>query len=159
MRPHAREADLESHGALAAGLEDRAGRFAEDGDVAGQQIRALVEQLAEAVVLRRDLLGRVEDVGDVDGGLGHGAGQLEHDGEPALHVRGPEAPQRVALDAGAVVAVDRDRVRVAGEHEAHAATEMGAGHEVVADAVELERRHRQQFLLEPVGDDLLVLAD
>ena len=54
----------------------------------------------QPVVLGRHLLGRVEDVGDVDRRLGDGAGQLEHDGQPALHVRGRRGPTGVAVDAG-----------------------------------------------------------
>ena len=84
--------DREAHRALAAGLDHAVGRLAEQGDVARQQVGPLGEQAAEAVVLGVDLLGLVEDVGHVDGGLGHGAGQLEHDGQAGLHVGRAAAP-------------------------------------------------------------------
>ena len=56
-------------------------------------------QVAEAVVLGGDLLARVEDVGDVDGRLGDGLGEREHDRQAALHVGAAEAPEHVAVDA------------------------------------------------------------
>ena len=46
----------DAHGALAAGLDRAAGRLAEQGDVADQQVGPLGEQAAQAVVLGRDLL-------------------------------------------------------------------------------------------------------
>jgi hypothetical protein len=157
--PHAGEPDLEPHRALAAGLQHRVGRFAEDGHIASQKIRPIIEQLAETVELGRDLFGRIEDVRDVDRRVVHRAGQLQHHREAALHVGCTEPPQRVAVDAGAVVAVDRHSVGVAGEHEARRTPEIGTGHQVVADAVERQPRNRQQLLLDPIRDRLLVLAD
>ena len=73
------------------------------------------DEVGEAVVLGRDLLARVEDVGHVDGRFGDGLGQREHHRQPALHVGAAEAPEHVAVDAGVGVAVHRHGVGVAGE--------------------------------------------
>ena len=105
-----------------------------------------------------DLLARVEDVGDVHRRRGEGAGQRELHGQAALHVRGPEAPQHVALHPCGGVPVGRHRVGVPGEDHTGAPPELGAGDQVVADPLDLEVRQCAQLGLEVVGDGLLRVA-
>src|SRR4029079_18665929 len=52
----------------------------------------------------------------------------------------------------------RHRVGVTGEHGALVVTEIGAGDEVVADAIDREPRHGAELRFEPVRDLLLVMA-
>ena len=64
------QADLHPQRALAPGLQLAAGGLAEDRHVAGEQVGPVAQQVGQAVVLGGDLLARVEDVGDVDRGIG-----------------------------------------------------------------------------------------
>ena len=109
-------------------------------------------QVGEAVVLGGHLLPRVEDVGHVDGRLGDRLGEGEHHGQPALHVGAAEPPQHVALDAGLGVAVHRHRVGVAGEDHPRRPVELGPGHEVGADPLDLEVREARRRGLEVIGE-------
>ena len=119
---------------------------------------ALGEQL-EAVVPRVDLLGLVEDVGDVAVGLGHGRGEPQDDRVAALHVAGAEAVQQVAVAAGRQVVVDRHGVEVAGDHDPLAAAEVGARHDGVAVPAHRQVGVRRERGLDGVRDRLLVAAD
>ena len=53
-----RSVTCDAHGALAAGLDDRVGGLAEQGDVGLEQVGPVAEQVAEAVVDGGHLLGR-----------------------------------------------------------------------------------------------------
>ena len=103
-----------------------------------------------------DLLGLVEDVGDVAVGRGQVVGQPQRHGDAALHVAGAEAVQVGAVVAGGQVAVQRDGVDVAGDHHPLAAAEVGAGHQRVADPGHLEVVELAQRRLDRVGERLLV---
>ncbi len=106
-----------------------------------EEVGSEIEQLGEPVVDRRHLLPGVEDVGDVDGGIGVAPRRLEHHRHAALHVRRADPPDDVALDPGDLVAVDgRHGVGVTGEHESGRPPEIGAGHQVLSDAGDLEVR-------------------
>ena len=79
-------------------------------------------------------------------------------GHARLHVARPQPVQHVALDARPVVAVDRHRVGVAGQHQSLWPPERGARRHVLAHPLHLEPRHRAQQLLEVIGDGPLVMA-
>ena len=94
--------DLDAQRALAAGLDDGVGRLHQDREVGlasarGRSARAGCRPLNSRV----DLLGLVEDEGDVAVGLGHGRGEPQDDRVAALHVAGAEAVQQVAVAAAA----------------------------------------------------------
>src|SRR3954451_11475623 len=159
VRPDAHERHVEAHRALAARFEHAVGRFAQDGDVAAQQLGPIAGDVPEAVVLAHDLLARVEHVRHVDRGLVDGRRQLELHGQTALHVGRAEAPQRVAVDAGAVIVVHRHRVGVAREHDAHGPAEIRTRDQIVLVPVHREPRRGPQLRLEVVGDRLLVMTE
>ena len=99
MGPGPGEGHLETHRSLASGLDGAGGRLAEDGDVAGQQLRCLGEQLAQAVVGNGHLLAGVEDPGHVDRWFADHAGQLQHHRQATLHVRRAQSPEDVPIEA------------------------------------------------------------
>jgi len=70
----------------------------------------------------------------------------------------PRPPQHIAFDAGALVAVGRHRVGVAGEHQPRRAAEVGAGHHVVADALDGQTWQRAQAAFDVVGQRGLSVA-
>ena len=73
------EGHLKTHRSLASGLDGAGGRLAKDGDVAGQQLRRLGKQLAQAGVGNGHLLAGVEDPGHVDRWFADHAGQLQRE--------------------------------------------------------------------------------
>ena len=152
------QGDLHPQRALAPCLQLAAGGFAEDGHVAGEQVGPVADEVGEAVVLGGDLLARVEDVGDVDGGIGDGLGEGEHHRQAALHVGAAEAPQHVAVDAGVGVAVHRHGVGVAGEDHPHRTVEVGPGDEVGADPLDREVRLAAETGLEVIDERSLGVA-
>ena len=151
-------AQLDPHGALAAGLDAGVGGLHQDGEVPGQQLGSLARDPSEPVVDRRDLLGVVEHVGDVAHGVGGGRGQRQGHRHPALHVAGPQAPQDVVLQACGQVPVDRHGVEVSGDHDPLVTAQVGAGHDRVAVADDVQVRQGQQGRLDVVGEGLLVQA-
>src|SRR5690606_4785408 len=82
----------------------------------------------------------------------------ERDRHSALHVAGPEAVQVGLVAPGGQVVVERHGVEVAGDHDPLGATEVGAGHHVVAVADHLEVVVPAQRTLDGVGDLLLLPA-
>jgi len=93
-------------------VENRVCRLEHDRELGAAQDPAR-EHLWQRALLQRDLLPREEDVAR----RGLGAGELEHDGDAALHVACAEAPDDAVLDAAREVALRRHRVDVAGEDE------------------------------------------
>ena len=89
--------------ALTAAFQHPVGRFEQHGEVAGQPVRVLAGDVAEAVVDRLDLFAVVEHEGQVvrrrgsvGGADGGGRGQLH--GDARLHVGGAAAVQHVAFE-------------------------------------------------------------
>ncbi len=149
----------DAHGSLAPGLDGTGRRLTEERGVGHHQVGPFGEQSAQAVVLRTHLLGVVEHVGDVDGRLRHGARQLEEHGQPRLHVGGAQPPQRVGLEPGRQVGVDRHRVGVAGQRQPLRSAELRPGHEVVAQPVDDQPRGAgTQLGLEAIGEGCFVEA-
>ena len=89
-------------------------------------------------------------------------GDLELDGDTALHVRRPPAHEhrrlRAALEPGREVAGDGDRVEVTGEHHALGAAERRAGEHGVAVAQDLQVRQPAQRRLDGVRERALAPA-
>ncbi len=104
---------------LAPGLHDPAGRLARGWRRRRPSSSGRgVQQLDQSVELLFDLLADVEAPGDVHGRLGKTCGQVEHDGQPSLHVAGPHAVEDVALEPRFLVAPDRrHRVEMAGQQD------------------------------------------
>ena len=155
---------LSAHGhvdaqrALAAGLDDRVARLHQDREVGLDQVGSLGRDPAQPVVDVVDLLALVEDEGHVAVGLRHRVRQPQRDGDPALHVAGAQAVQLVAVVAHGEVPVEGHGVDVAGDHHPLVTTEVGAGHQRVADAGHLEVVDRGESHLDGVGESLLVAA-
>ena len=92
-------------------------------------------------------------------GLGHGRGEPQDDRVAALHVAAAEAVQERPVEPCGQVVVDRHGVDVAGDHDALAATQLGARHQRVAVPAHLEVSEPAQGRLDLVGDRPLVEAD
>ena len=151
--------DLDAERPLAAGLHLGVGRLHQDREVGLHELGMALAEQVEPVELRVDLLGLVEDVGDVAVGLGDRGGQPQDDRVAALHVAGAEPVQQVALTSGRQVVVDRHRVEMAGDDDPLAAAQVGAGDDGVAVPGHREMRERRQRDLDRVRDRLLVPAD
>src|SRR5204863_4306941 len=126
----ARGENLSPQSALAAALDGTVGRFEENREVGVKDLRPVPREVREPVELRVDLLALVEDVGDVAARLSNLAGELELDGDAALHIDGAAADQLVADPRGGQVrrVRERDGVDVTGENHALRAAQLGAGH-------------------------------
>ena len=145
-------------GALAARLDEPAGRLAEDRDVGVQPVGQLALDAAQPVGAGLDLLAVVHHQRDVVRRLGDGGGQMQEHRVAGLHVRGAAAVQLVAVGepAGQVVGGGHG-VGVAGQQHPRRPAEVGAGQHGVAVADDLEaRRLLAQRGLDLVGDALLV---
>ena len=151
-------ADVDAQRALAARLDGGVAGLHQDREVGLQQVRVALGELAQPVVDRVDLLGLVEDEGQVAVRLGHVGGELEHHRVAALHVAGAEAVQDAVLEARGQVVVERHGVEVTGDDHALAAAELGAGDDRVAAPGDGEVREAAQRGLDRVGDLLLVVA-
>ena len=155
------QGDPQPQGALAAGLHHATGRLAQDGGVGGQQVGPPCPQVEQAVVLPGHLLAGVEAPGEVDRGLVEAPGQVQEDGEAALHVDAPRPPQGVALDAAA------RRCRPTGgtvsrcpaSSTRRRPSEVGPGDDVVAHPLDRQPRAQPQRGLDGVGHRPLVVAD
>ncbi len=84
--------------------------------------------------------------------------KVEHDGQAALHVGRADPPQGVPLEPGRVVPDGGDRVEVAGQDQALAVPERGAGDDVVPHAFEVEPGTGAQRVLHEVGQGGLAPA-
>ena len=148
------EDDLDAHRPLAAGLDGAVGRFAEQGDVALEQVGPLAEEPPEPVVDRVDLLGLVEDVGDVDGGLRHRAGQLEHHRQRPTSCRTRRSPRACRPRSRSPRCSLTGTVSVCPAMSAAVgSSEVGAGDEVVTRPVDARASgHLLELGLEHVGD-------
>ena len=153
-----RDGDVHAQGALAAGLDDGVARLHQDREVALDEVGALLGDDSETVEDVVDLLGLVEDEGDVAVGFGDLLGQPEGDSDATLHVAGAEAVQQGAVVAHREVAVEGDGVDVTRDHHALFASEVGAGDQRVADAGHLEMVDAGESLFDDVGQLLLVAA-
>ena len=149
---------VDAHGALAAGLDRGVARLHQDREVGLHEVGVAHGELAQAVVDRVDLLGLVEDEGEVAVGLCDVCGELEHHRVAALHVAAAEAVEDAVLEPRRQVVVERDRVEVAGDHHALAASEVGARNHGVAAAGDRQVRQREERGLDRVGDLLLVVG-
>ena len=157
--PFTAQDDVQFDHALASGLHRRAGGLTQDGGVARQQVGPELEQAGQPVVLSGHFLAAVQDVGQIDRGVGHGRGQLEHHRQARFHVGRPQAPQRVTVDPRPMVAVGGHRVEVSGPHQSQPAAERGAGDNVVLDPLHLQPRRLAQPAFDVVGQWRLVVAD
>ncbi len=126
---------------LAPRLDAIAGGLEQHREVTGKQLRTGVEHVAEAVELVLDLLALVERQRAVEARLTAGAdllGEAEEDGEPALHVGGPQPVEHVAVEPRHGVAVGGHGVEVTAEHDPALASELRACDHGVPDARERE---------------------
>ena len=160
VRTCARGADLDAHRALAPGLDHCIARLHQDGEVGGEELRALVGEPAQTVVLRVDLLGLVPDPRDVARGLGERRGKPERDRDAPLHVARAEPVDAVlAVDDDAArgqVGVGGHGVEVAADHDALGTTELRAGDDRVPVAHDVEVRQAAYGDLDGIGDRLLL---
>ena len=150
--------------ALAAGLDPAVGRFEQDGEVAGEEVRLLGEHLAQPVELVAHLLALVERERDVVARrrrvVVHPLGQPQEHCEAALHVGRTQAVEHVAVEPGHLVAgVGGDGVEMPTEHDAPRAPELGTDDHVGAHAVDGERgRPRAQPRFDEIGELRFVVA-
>ena len=163
VRALAPDGHVDAHRTLAAGLDDGVRGFHQDREVGRQQVRAALREDPEAVVLLLDLLGLVEQEGDVAVGRRHGRGDLEHHRDPALHVAGAQtmkpSVQQVAFELCRQVRVDRHGVEVAGDDHPLRQPQGGPRDDGVAVTRHGQVCQRPQRRLYRVGDLLLVAAD
>ena len=117
------------------------------------------QQLEQAAVRAVHLLAGVEAPGHVDRRLGDAGGQVEHDGQATLHVRGAEAPQRVALEARRGVVVGRHRVEMPGEDEPRRAPRSVRATTLSPRRVTSSQGAAPQRVLDQVGQRPLLAAD
>ena len=158
--PLTRQRHLDPHGALAAGLDDPPGGLQQEGDVGVQKIGAGCGHLAQTAVNRVHLLAGIEDVGHIDYGERRIQRQFQQHGDAALHVRRADAPQHIALDAGLGVVAGGHRVGVSGQDQPPLPAQVGAGHQIVADADDIKVAAAVvQRLLDQIGNAGLVEAD
>ena len=158
---------LGAQGALAAALDPGVGGLQEHGEVGvGDEVGPLLLHVQQAVVLRVDLLGLVEDERDVAAGLGHLVGDPQHHGDAALHVDGAPAPEHLSPGGGdpaggQVGRVGRQRhgVDVSGQHHPLVAAEVRACDDGVADAGHLEVRQVADRGLHGIRQGSFVEAD
>jgi hypothetical protein len=159
VRPLARGGDLGAQRALAAALDLGGTRLHQQGEVAGQQLRAVAAQPQQAVALGRDLLAVVEHVRDVPGGRGEVGGEPQLHRHAGLHVGRAAAVQPGPLGARGKVAGQRHGVDVPGEDHPLRPAQHGAGHDRVAVPVHGQVRQRAQRAFDGVGEGSLLSAD
>ena len=89
-----------------------------------------LEDAGERVLRGAELLAREEEQCEVVAELGgrRPVGELDHHGEPAFHVAGPEAHDRPVLDPAGQVPLGRHRVGVAREEDERFAAPFGEDH-------------------------------
>src|SRR6478735_1465942 len=155
----ARRAHVHAHRALAARLDGGVARLHEDREVGLQEGGVALGQLAQAVVDRVDLLGLVEDEGEVAVGRGDVGGELEHHRVAALHVAAAEPVQDAVLQARGQVVVERHGVEVPRDHHPLAQPELGARHGGVPTPGHGEVGQGAQGRLDRIGDLLLLMTD
>lgn len=161
------EGDLESERTLATCLDRTVGWLTEDGAITFEQVGPFGEQFEQPVVLLSHFFTGIEHEGEVKGWFADRSSDLEETGEAAFHVGGPDTPERVVLDPSPTVrATDKivgfdhgNRVGVSDQKEALFATELGAGHQIVADAVDMQVIEGPEFGLEPVDERALLERD
>jgi hypothetical protein len=150
-RPH-----LDPEVAVAATLDDGAGGFTENGEVALEQVGTDAGETPESIQALRDLLVVVPDPGEVDRRVRQFGRQLQLHRDPRLHVDGAATPELVAHDARRKVVVDRHGVEMAGDHDTTFAPKGGARDDGVAVPEQFEMRDPGKRGLDRVGDRLLV---
>ena len=159
------EDHLDPHRALAAALDDGIRGLEEDREIGLEQVGVGLGEQLQPVVDGVDLLGLVEEEGDVPARLGEKR-RLELDGDPALHVDGAAPPED--LDPATLLApgrqvgrIGRQRhgVEVPGEDDPFPAAEVGPGDDGVPTTGHLEMLERGERGLDGVGDRALVVAD
>ncbi len=145
--------------ALAAALDLTVRRLQEDREVALQPVGMGLGDVLEAVEVGGDLFVVVEDERQVAVGGRDRRCDAELDRHPGLHVAGAAAPQdAVLVEARGDVVGDRDGVDVAGQDDAFATAEVGAGDDVVAVPVDRQVRQGAQGGLDRVREGLLAAA-
>src|SRR5664279_3338169 len=160
VRPFAVQADADPQRPLAPCFDHAAGGLPEDGDVGLQPLGPLLPEAEEAVVALLHLLALVEAPRHVHGRFRDGAGEMEEDGQTALHVGGTHAVEGGVDDAGLIVAADRrDGVEVADHQYAAVPLQIGSGHHIVRDPLDREPRAECQRRLHGIGHRSLVVAD
>ena len=164
MRRQTLRCDVEPHGAVAATLDMGRGRLTEDGEVGGQPIGVVRSYSPQPVLGGLDFFVVVEDVGDVHDRLGEGGGKLERYRHTTLHIHRSATPDDLALggvvgDPGRKVALDRDRVDVARDHNPAGSAEVGTGDHGVAIAKHLKVGVGRKAGLDRIRNRSLISAD
>ena len=112
MGAGARGADDDAQRALAAGLDESAGRFAEDRDVGVQPVGQFAFDAAQTVCGGLDFLAVVHHQRDVVRWLGDRRGQMQEHRVARLHVRRAAAVQLAVAASGWAGCRQRGRCRV-----------------------------------------------
>jgi hypothetical protein len=157
VRAGAFGADHHTNRALAAGLDESAGRLAEDRDVGAQPVRHFPLDAAQTVCGGIDFLAVVHHQRDVVSGVVDRCGQMQEHRVAGFHVRRAAAVQlSVGQSAGQIVD-GRDGVGVARQQDPRRPAVIRAGQHRVAVADDLEPACLfTQRGLDLVGDALLV---
>ena len=160
MRAGALRIHEHADAALAAGLDDGAGRLAEQRDVALEPLWVVALQVVQAVVLLRDLLALVGDHGQVVVRLARLSQARERGqvaGHAGFHVDGPAAVQGAVDKLVRRVVRERDGVDVPGQHHPRPQAEVRARHHRVAEACNLRVLEATKRAFDGVRDRLLVV--
>ena len=108
-----------------------------------------------------DLLGLVEDEGEVAIGFVQMAGKVQGHSHATLHVAGAPSHQVFltidGVHVGREVVDDRYGVQVPGDEDALGSPHVGAGHHGVADPVHLQAGDLAQYRLHRVGQRTFLL--
>ncbi len=118
MRRDAFDDDARDDVPETAGVHLKVGRLEHDHE-AGLVHQPALEEHGQRALGDRDLLAREEQEAQVDPGLGRRgpAGELDHDGDAALHVARAEPVHDAVLEPPGKVALGRDGVEMSGQHD------------------------------------------
>ncbi len=175
MRGHAVRDHVETHRAVAAGLDAARRGFADDREIALDPIRVVFDDTAQTVVLGGHLLVVIEDEGQVHLRVGQRGREVEQHRVGGLHVGGAAPPhhRRARVHLGHVlvdervaggeplrreVVEHRHCVEVPGQDHAVLAPQIGGRHNRVAVAVHLQVRVALEEALHAVGERALRVA-
>ena len=154
-----RSRHLDARRAVAAALDLALRRLAEDREVAGEQVRAVASQAAEAVERAVDLLVVVEDPGQIDGRLGEIEGEREGTATPPFMSTVPRPTRKPSSSrTGRFAFTGTVSMWPAIDH-ALGASQPGAGDDRVAVAGRPRGGRRWPGSPDRVGDRRLVAGD